>query len=109
MTISDTNQDKLDPKACRTLHETHSPILNRCLFSVLHEVCAYKVFPVFSKQGLPFSRIGAFSPSVPPLVVGERRCLPNNSLENPEGNNNSDNDFLHTLPFGKINALSLEP
>jgi hypothetical protein len=42
-------------------------------------------------------------------VVGERCCLPNNSLENPEGNNNSDNDFLHTLPFGKMNALSLYP
>jgi hypothetical protein len=42
-------------------------------------------------------------------VVDERCCLPNNSLENPEGNNNNDNDFLHTLPFGKINALSLYP
>jgi hypothetical protein len=35
-------------------------------------------------------------------VVGERCCLPNNSLENPEGNNNSDNDFMHTLRFGKM-------
>jgi hypothetical protein len=39
-------------------------------------------------------------------VVGEKCCLPNNSLENPEVNNKSDNDFLHTMLFGKENAFS---
>jgi hypothetical protein len=28
--------------------------------------------------------------------VGERCCLPNNSLEKPKGNNKSYNDFVHT-------------
>jgi hypothetical protein len=39
-------------------------------------------------------------------IVGERCCLPNNSLENPEVNNKSDNDFVYTMLLGKTNAFS---
>jgi hypothetical protein len=38
-------------------------------------------------------------------VVGERCCLPNNYLEKAEVNNNSDNDFVYTMPLGKMNAF----
>jgi hypothetical protein len=42
-------------------------------------------------------------------VVGERCCLPNNSLKKPKANNESYNDFVHTIVFGKTNTLSHQP
>ncbi|MDR2071298.1 MAG: hypothetical protein LBP81_07800, partial [Treponema sp.] len=39
-------------------------------------------------------------------VVGERCCLPNNSLKKPKVNNQSYNDFVHALVFGKSYAFS---
>jgi hypothetical protein len=39
-------------------------------------------------------------------VVGERCYLPNNSLKEPKGNSQSDNDFMHTMIFGKTYAFS---
>jgi hypothetical protein len=39
-------------------------------------------------------------------VVGERCCSPNNSLKEPQVNNESDNYFVHTMVFRKMNAFS---
>jgi hypothetical protein len=37
--------------------------------------------------------------------VGETRCSPNNSLEKPEINNKSGNDFVHAGVFGKTDTF----
>jgi hypothetical protein len=45
-------------------------------------------------------------PLIHSLVVGEKCCLPNNSLKKPKVNNASHNNFVHAIFFGKTNALS---
>jgi hypothetical protein len=39
-------------------------------------------------------------------AVDERCCSPNNSLKEPKVNNQSDNDFMHSMVFGKTYAFS---
>jgi hypothetical protein len=39
-------------------------------------------------------------------TAGEKCCSPNNSLKEPKVNNKSDNDFVHTMAFGKTYAFS---
>ncbi|MDR2070830.1 MAG: glycosyl hydrolase 53 family protein, partial [Treponema sp.] len=41
----------------------------------------------------------------PDWAVGERCCLPNNSVKKPKVNNQSYNDFVHALVFGKSYAF----
>jgi hypothetical protein len=40
------------------------------------------------------------------LAVDERCCSPNNSLKEPKVNNQSNNDFMHSMIFGKTYAFS---
>jgi hypothetical protein len=39
-------------------------------------------------------------------VAGEKCCSPNNSLKEPKVNNQSNNDFMHSMVFGKTHAFS---
>jgi hypothetical protein len=39
------------------------------------------------------------------MVVGERCCLPDNSLKKLKVNHESYNYFVHTIVFGKTNTL----